>query len=92
MGIVVVHVVLLGLLHMRLVQRCLLGLGLCPQKNLQATVLVTRRLCVALMWWTPANISVARLSPQMQLRRVGEQSTWAGAPVEDGVPPRRAST
>lgn len=46
-----VHVVPLALLNMHPVQCCLLSLGLCPQGNLQARVLVTCRLCVALCWW-----------------------------------------
>ncbi|XP_030008050.1 uncharacterized protein LOC115431636 [Sphaeramia orbicularis] len=43
-----VQVVPLALLHMRPVQRCLYGLGLCPQRHRRASVLVTGRLCTAL--------------------------------------------
>ncbi len=53
-----VQVVPLALLHMHLLQRCLLCLGLCPQRHLHAKMLVPRGLHVALRWWkNPTNIS-----------------------------------
>lgn len=60
-----VQVVPLALLHMPPVQQCLYSLGLCQQGDLQAIVLITRRLCVALRWWkVPGNISRgSRLGP-----------------------------
>ncbi len=60
-----VQVVLLALLHMRPVQKYLFSRGLCLQRHLQAMVLVTRRLCVALRWWkVPKNVTKgSKLSP-----------------------------
>ena len=56
-----VQVVPLALLHMRPVQRCLLGLGLCPQRSHKTKVVVSRRLHRALQWWkVPANIKLGR--------------------------------
>ncbi|XP_061576587.1 uncharacterized protein LOC133442594 [Cololabis saira] len=53
-----VQVVPLALLYMRPVQRCLLGLGLCPQMSRRITVVVSRRLHRALSWWRdPANLA-----------------------------------
>lgn len=46
-----VHIVPLGLLHMRPVQRHFQRLGLCPQKDHRVMVLVTRQLRSALLWW-----------------------------------------
>lgn len=52
-----VQVVPLALLHMRPVQRCLLSLGLCPQRSHLSTVLVSRGLARALRWWRdPVNL------------------------------------
>ena len=56
-----VQVVPLALLHMRPVQRCLLGLGLCPQRSHKTKVVVSRRLHRALQWWrVTAHIQVGQ--------------------------------
>lgn len=51
-----VHIVPLALLHMRPVQRHFSRLGLCPQKDHKAIVLVTRRLRLTLQWWENPDI------------------------------------
>lgn len=53
-----VQVVPLALLYMRPVQRCLLSLGLCPQRAHRTPVVVSQGLHRALHWWRDlANIS-----------------------------------
>ncbi|XP_053190141.1 uncharacterized protein LOC128373962 [Scomber japonicus] len=75
-----VHVIPLALLNMRPVQRCLLGLGLCPRRNLQTSVLVTRRLCVALRWWQrPTNlVRGMALGPVLHRQVVSSDASLVG--------------
>lgn len=66
-----VQVVPLALLHMWPVQRCLLSLGLCPQRSLPTEVSVTRRLRVALHWWEhPGNIAKGSMLGPVVLRQL----------------------
>lgn len=75
-----VQVVPLALLHMRPVQRCLLGLGLCPQRSHKTKVLVSRRLHGALQWWrVPENIKRGRaLGPVIYRQLVYTDASTSG--------------
>ena len=75
-----VQVVPLALLHMRPVQRCLLGLGLCPQRSHKTKVVVSRRLHRALQWWkVPANIKLGRaLGPVIYRQLVYTDASSSG--------------
>ena len=83
-----VHVVPLALLNMRPVQRCLLGLGLCPQRDLLTMVSVTRRLRLALRWWEqPATLTRGNtLGPVLRRQVVSSDASLTGwGAVHEGV-------
>ncbi len=75
-----VHVIPLALLNMRPVQRCLLGLGLCPRRDLQARVLVTRKLHASLRWWQqPTNLARGNaLGPVLRRQVVSSDASLVG--------------
>ncbi|KAL7376525.1 hypothetical protein ABVT39_009880 [Epinephelus coioides] len=75
-----VQVVPLALLHMWPVQRCLLGLGPCPQRSHKTKVVVSQRLRRALQWWkVPANITVGwALGPVVYRQLVYTDSSSSG--------------
>ena len=82
------HIVPLALLNMRPVQRCLLGLGLCPQRDLRTMVSVTRRLQAALHWWEqPATLTRGKtLGPVLRRQVVSTDASLTGwGAVHEGV-------